>query len=166
MGSADSQPVRNMDKRTARREYRSQFENACDHYREVNAHLMTRGSSDPPADISKESKIRVYSRKRPIFKREIDDGEFDCVTCLDDGIIVVHDARMKNDMIHMMMKHNEFKFYHTFNENATNENVYDHSVSSIVKNAVLEQSHSTCMVYGQTGSGVWYGVVCSDFCTL
>ena len=136
-----------------RREYKTQFEAACNAYRKANAHRIGQQCSYEISNDKVERKIRVYSRKRPIFKREIDNGEFDCVTCLNGGAIVVHDARMRNDMIHQFMKHNEFKFFHTFSEVDSNETVYVEACSSIIRPAVLNNSHSTCMVYGQTGSG-------------
>lgn len=161
MGNSESQPVRNMDKRTARREYRAQFEAGCNAYREEHADELcdeTTDWSSEPIVVSGHSKrkIHVFARKRPIFQHEIDDGEFDCVTCLKGGITTVHDARMRNDMINQFMKHNEFKFHHSFSELDSNTTVYRGVASPLAQHAVLNGGHSTCMVYGQTGSGKTY----------
>jgi hypothetical protein len=48
--------------------------------------------------------VRVCVRKRPIFEHERRAGEFDVLTASEDGI-VVHDARMHPDMLHLHMHH-------------------------------------------------------------
>jgi hypothetical protein len=48
--------------------------------------------------------VKVCVRKRPIFEHERRAGEFDVLTASDEGI-VVHDARMHPDMLHLHMHH-------------------------------------------------------------
>eukprot|EP01032_Pedospumella_encystans_P030553 gene30553-34487_t len=151
MGNSESSnPIRNMDKRTARREYRADFIRAISDYRARNPpakHGIKRVSGD-----WFDGNIKVFVRKRPIFKHELDAYEFDVATCTAEDRIVIHDARMHNDMKRQIMNHHEFQFDRTFNENAKNDEVYNESAKSLV-NISCEGGYSTCLVYGQTGSG-------------
>jgi len=162
MGNNESNPVRNLDKRTARREYRNEFTAAITRYRHEiaidedvsrqrhgdNATATTRIDN---GSISDHNNIVVCVRKRPFFPREAQDGEFDVVSCKR-GLVVVHDARMHSDMKRMMLNNYHFSFDKVFDEKASSETVYDEAVSSLVRKAV-EGFYASVLVYGQTGSG-------------
>eukprot|EP01041_Mallomonas_annulata_P007601 gene7601-15574_t len=93
MGAAESNPVRNMDKRTSRREYRDSFAKGIDFFRKNDIRNFQSSTDDIIDDSSKrEGRLRVCIRKRPIFQHEINDGEFDVITCLNKSTVVVHDA--------------------------------------------------------------------------
>lgn len=95
MGSAESNPIRNMDKRTARREYKSDFCRAVGRYREVNKDgIQVTQNAIRSDDADGCAGIKVFVRKRPIFKKEIELDEFDVITCLGGNQVTVHDARM------------------------------------------------------------------------
>lgn len=168
MGNAESNPVRNMDKRTARREYRETFSNAIASYR---AKVAAMGHSEDacselngdarPAEDSNSNSVRVCVRKRPIFNYEIKDHEFDVITCVGQKTIVVHDARMHADMKRQYLHHYEFNFDNVFSEKASNEEVYAAAASPLVKYASLG-GFSTCLMYGQTGSGSKFVVALSN----
>ena len=99
MGAAESNPVRNLDKRTARRTYRDAFRGAVKRYRtsarvaEQWAYLGEEGEKEWD-----EGALKVCVRKRPIFKPEIQGKEFDVLTVTHNKLITVHDARMHADM--------------------------------------------------------------------
>lgn len=77
MGNAESNnPVRNLDKRTARREYREAFSAAIKAYRENYVNKKSPDGNEQWRD----GNIMVFVRKRPLFKHEIDSSEFDVVT--------------------------------------------------------------------------------------
>ena len=45
-------------------------------------------------------------------------GEFDVISCFpSENKIVIHDARMHNDMKRQLMHHHEFEFDHIFDAN-------------------------------------------------
>jgi kinesin family protein 2/24 len=140
-----------MDKRTARREYRTDFMRAISNYRQRNAASAKRKVATVSDDWS-DGNIKVFVRKRPIFKHELDAYEFDVATCTSDNTIVIHDARMHNDMKRQLMNHHEFQFDRTFGENVKNDEVYNCTAKSLV-NIACNGGYSTCLVYGQTGSG-------------
>eukprot|EP00927_Polykrikos_kofoidii_P025251 TRINITY_DN22722_c0_g1_i1.p1 TRINITY_DN22722_c0_g1~~TRINITY_DN22722_c0_g1_i1.p1 ORF type:complete len:787 (-),score=104.10 TRINITY_DN22722_c0_g1_i1:17-2377(-) len=152
MGNAEGAVVRNVDKRTSRREHRETFIAAVARFRA--------SPFAPPEDANKHApsryahSVRVCIRKRPIFPHETDQLEFDVVTCLSKRI-VIHDARMQADMIHMFMNHHDFTFDATFGDDADNDVVYQGTASESVKWAANGGS-STVMMYGQTGSGKTY----------
>jgi kinesin family protein 2/24 len=62
---------------------------------------------------------------------------------------------MKMDMRNRMMTHHEFNFDRVFDDDATNEQVYNETASKLV-DLVLTGSFTTCLMYGQTGSGKTY----------
>lgn len=99
-----------------------------------------------------DGKINVFIRKRPIFKKETNLGEFDVVTCNSLSSVTIHDARMHTDMKRQFINHHEFQFDRVFNENISNATVYNQSVAPLVRIASVG-GFATCLMYGQTGSG-------------
>lgn len=156
MGNSESSnPIRNMDKRTARREYKDDFEAAIARYRQKHGIVVNKKGKEVIENLD-ESKwergeIRVFVRKRPMFQHELDNSEFDVISCIKDKIIV-HDARMHIDMKKQMLNHHEFQFDYVFNERSTNQTVYQVSTKPLVEIA-CEGGFSTALMYGQTGSG-------------
>jgi kinesin family protein 2/24 len=153
MGNNESNPIRNMDKRTARREYRRDFMRAIADYRRhhINEEVQRKGSDYQPIVWGDTQSVRVCVRKRPIFSHEIKDSEFDVISVLEGRTAVVHDARMHIDMKGQFMNHHEFDFDDAFDENTNNMEVYDSAVSELVRHVTLEGGYGTCLVYGQTG---------------
>ena len=100
------------------------------------------------------SKISVIIRKRPLSKKEISNGEIDCISCINPKIIV-HECKMKIDGITKYLDDNEFYFDNTFGENETTEDLYKYSISPMI-NFILNKGIVTCFAYGQTGSGKTY----------
>ena len=103
---------------------------------------------------TENSKISVIIRKRPLSKKEISNGEIDCITCINPKIIV-HECKMKIDGITKFLEDNEFYFDNTFNENESTEDLYKYSISPMI-NFILNKGIVTCFAYGQTGSGKTY----------
>eukprot|EP00933_Yihiella_yeosuensis_P041076 TRINITY_DN35514_c0_g1_i1.p1 TRINITY_DN35514_c0_g1~~TRINITY_DN35514_c0_g1_i1.p1 ORF type:complete len:934 (+),score=210.71 TRINITY_DN35514_c0_g1_i1:61-2862(+) len=151
MGNAESQIVRNVDKRTSRREHRATFEAAAKRFRAA--------PFEAPAALSQQASasrcLQVCIRKRPMFKHEFEQSEFDVITALEPGRVVVHDARMHPDMVNMFMNHHDFSFDKAFHEGVNNAEVYAATTQDLVA-STLQGGNSTVMMYGQTGSGKTY----------
>ena len=126
MGAAESNPVRNLDKRTARRQYRAAFSSAVSRYRvDDEAHHNSSNHGEQPTVIDDNRPVQCFIRKRPIFQRELKAFEFDVVTCgANRRRCTIHDARMKADMRNRLMTHHEFTFDRVFDENTTNGPTY------------------------------------------
>ena len=158
MGNEQStNPIRNMDKRTARREYGESFKNAIQNYRQ---RILFNVDNQVEYDEEDEGEwevgaIRVCVRKRPIFKPELMNHEFDVITCVDGRGIVVHDARMGKDMKKMILNHHSFTFDRIFNEKCGNEEVYEQTVAPLTKISI-EGGFATCLMYGQSKSDYVY----------
>ena len=194
MGNDVSNPIRNIDKRTARREYRDDFIKAIDKFK--NKYILnnknTGNKSMPPHSSStsykatitntntrancnavtwQDGNIKVYIRKRPIFKHELTSYEFDVISCKESisrnqngsscsssdnssimESIIVHDCRMHADMKRQIINHHEFQFNKVFDEYTTNPDIYHHTTKSLVAIS-CDGGYSTCLVYGQTGDG-------------
>ena len=104
-----------------------------------------------PHTTSENSKIFVCVRKRPIFQKEIQNGEIDCITALNPKICV-YDCKMKIDGITKYIDVNDFYFDNVFNETEDTEVLYQCSIKPTIK-LLLQGGVVTCFAYGQTGSG-------------
>jgi len=172
MGNNASNPVRNMDKRTARRLHRGAFTQEIQNYRyEMMGEVGLEGDGDNDDDDAGRfreeavdggaampfgnSNIITCARKRPIFEPERKMGEFDVVTAVDGQNVTIHDARMHADMKNQIMNHHEFKYHRVFGEKDGNDEVYKHTVRPLIEYSI-GGGFSTAMVYGQTGSGKTY----------
>ena len=153
--------VRNVDKRTARREQAHHFVPAIRAFRaeawggeKEDEEVCERGAgADAPAA---RGGMQVCVRKRPVFPHELEQGEYDVVTCVGRGgaaQVIVHDARMHPDMRHMFINHHTFAFDVVFGEAASNRQVYAETAFPLVRRAVDDSVTATIMMYGQTGSG-------------
>ena len=112
-------------------------------------------SSEPDPHIGIDnSKIFVIVRKRPLSKKEINNGEIDCISCLNPKV-VVHECKIKIDGITKYLEDHEFYFDNTFNENENTESIYGYTIEPMI-NLVLKKGIVTCFAYGQTGSGKTY----------
>ena len=108
---------------------------------------------DPHTNID-NSKIFVIVRNRPLSKKEINNGEIDCISCLNPKV-VVHECKIKIDGITKYLEDHEFYFDNAFNENETTEEIYGYTIEPMI-NLVLKKGIVTCFAYGQTGSGKTY----------
>ena len=157
MGNESSSTLKNLDKRTARREYQESFVEAIEKYRKNYLQNKVQEEETAANSLSEafknwnDNSIRVFARKRPIFQHELDNGEYDVITACGKNI-VIHDARMHTDMKRQYINHHEFQFDYVFNESTTNQFVYETAAKPLVEIA-CEGSCSTAFMYGQTGSG-------------
>ena len=104
----------------------------------------------PPIDSS-DSKIFVVVRKRPIFQKEINNGEIDCISVINPRVYI-HECKIQIDGITKYLEDHEFYFDATFGENSKNYDIYNITLYPMI-NLVLNQGIVTCFAYGQTGSG-------------
>ena len=112
-------------------------------------------SSEPEPHTSiGNSKIFVIVRKRPLSKKEINNGEIDCISCLNPKV-VIHECKIKIDGITKYLEDHEFYFDNTFGENENTEEIYGYAIEPMI-NLVLKKGIVTCFAYGQTGSGKTY----------
>jgi hypothetical protein len=82
MGNSDS-VIRNLDKRTVRREYRETYITAIKSYRRKSRTSESSREVVKSPILTWEHNVRVAVRKRPIFQHEVDEHEFDVVTIPD-----------------------------------------------------------------------------------
>eukprot|EP01031_Cornospumella_fuschlensis_P032897 gene32897-39783_t len=152
MGNADSNPIRNMDKRTSRREYKEDFVRGINLYKQRLIPAKSKAMEIEEACEWQNGDLKVFMRKRPIFPHELAAGEFDVITCVGQREVVIHDARMHADMKRQMLNHHHFVYDRVFSESVDNAFVYKHAAQPLVQIA-CQGGYATAMVYGQTGSG-------------
>ena len=100
---------------------------------------------------SSDSKIFVVVRKRPIFQKEINNGEIDCISVINPRVYI-HECKIQIDGITKYLEDHEFYFDATFGENSKNYDIYNITLYPMI-DLVLNQGIVTCFAYGQTGSG-------------
>ena len=110
-----------------------------------------------PYKSSKDSKIFVCVRKRPIFQKELMDGEIDCISAINPKVYV-YECKIKIDGYNKYIDTNEFKFDNAFNENDSTMLLYNCTIQPSL-DILLNGGVVTCFAYGQTGSGKTYTMV-------
>jgi hypothetical protein len=163
MGNSESQPIRNVDKRTARRDNALQYNQAIWIYR---ADVL--GPLQPPdlaeAELARSAasgsaaSVRVCIRRRPIFSHEVKAGEFDVLSCNSGQSIIVHDCRLRPDCRNLIINHTTFRFDRVFDETISSDTVYAAEVAPLVRQAAETSTPGTVLMYGQTGSGKTFTV--------
>ena len=103
---------------------------------------------------SDDSKIFVVVRKRPIFQKELNSGEIDCVSVVNPKIYI-HECKVQIDGITKYLDDHEFYFDNAFGDKDQTSDVYKYTISPVI-NLILNQGIVTCFAYGQTGSGKTY----------
>lgn len=101
--------------------------------------------------VQDKSKINICVRKRPIFQKELEGGEIDCVSCTHPAIIV-HECKYKVDGVSRTIDNQGFEMDHTFGETESTESLYNCSIAPQLE-FLFEGGIVTCFAYGQTGSG-------------
>ena len=107
-----------------------------------------------PHSTSEGQKIYVCVRKRPIFDKEIQNGEIDCVSALNPKVCI-YDCKLKIDGYTKYIDTNDFYFDNVFNENEDTNLLFECSVKPSL-DILLKGGVVTCFAYGQTGSGKTY----------
>jgi len=142
-----------LDKRALRRRKKDDFRAAIQEWR-----------SQPSVSFAKTRRFNggchVSLRLRPIFDKEIQQGEFEVVTVREDsGEVVVHNCLFHADLVRMFVHNVGFSFPRVFGPMASNEDVYRDCGSTLVSHALGGQL-GTIFMFGQTGSGKTYTMNC------
>jgi kinesin family protein 2/24 len=112
-------------------------------------------TTDPePHSTSEGQKIYVCVRKRPIFDKEIQNGEIDCVTAINPKVCI-YDCKLRIDGYTKYIDTNNFYFDNVFNEHENTNLLFECSVKPSL-DILLKGGVVTCFAYGQTGSGKTY----------
>jgi len=103
-----------------------------------------------PADDT--DAFRVFARKRPLWEREDEAGEYDSVTTCG-GTVYVHDARLDREH-RTLVEHREFAVDGAFDEAAEDGAVYEGTAGPLVDDALQRGgARATVVFFGQTGTG-------------
>ena len=163
MGNAESQPVRNVDKRTARRDHAPKFISAISDYRyengllgeEADASESAAGGGGGSSGTGSATRLRVCVRWRPIFAHETQAGEFGVLSSSRNAL-TVHDCRIEADCRRLFISHHTFSFDRVFDGKTSSEAVYADAVAPLVRLAARGDAPACILMYGQTGSGKTY----------
>ena len=116
-------------------------------------------------ELFKSSGIHVCVRKRPLWQKEIDKGEFDCCTVggnlsllesTQQDTMWLHNPKLRLDCKHRYVDHSGFPFDAVFSEKDNNQKVYTTAVAPLVETALTPGGRATVIAFGQTGSGKTY----------
>ena len=117
------------------------------------------------AELFQSSGIHVCVRKRPLWQKEIDKGEFDCCTVGGSLSMLeskardtmwLHQPKLRLDCKHRYVDHSGFPFDAVFSEKDDNNKVYTTTVAPLVETALTPGGRATVIAFGQTGSGKTY----------
>lgn len=91
--------------------------------------------------------VKVVCRFRPLNEREKALGAVHCHQLLDDKTVQIRDRDQKDNKEPL-----KFTFDKVFDTQASQEQVYTYSASSII-DSIIEGFNGTIFAYGQTASG-------------
>ena len=96
-------------------------------------------------------KLCICVRKRPIFPKELLEGENDCLSVANPEVRVF-DCKLRVDGITKYIDTQTFNFDNAFNEFEDTEAIYESSVRPVMEE-IFQEGRVTLCAYGQTGSG-------------
>ena len=80
---------------------------------------------------SDDSKIFVVVRKRPIFQKELNNGEIDCVSVVNPKIYI-HECKVQIDGITKYLDDHEFYFDNAFGDKDQTSDVYKYTIAPVI----------------------------------
>jgi len=114
--------------------------------------LQHMSSSVGKESPTKESRIKVVVRKRPLNEKEIQSREYDLIEVHPGGeSLTIAEPKTRVDLSKFVYNH-EFTFDAVFDCDASNVDIYGECCRPLI-HKVFQGSKATCFAYGQTGSG-------------
>lgn len=104
-----------------------------------------------PHKSSRNLRLCVCVRKRPMFKKEEEAGDNDAVSCANPQI-KIFEQKLKVDGITKYVDEHVFAFDNTFNETESTEDVYQFALEPSL-DMIFNKGRVTIFAYGQTSSG-------------
>jgi len=121
----------------------------CAQRRTDPLHMTSSAGKEPP---TKESRIKVVVRKRPLNEKEIQSSEYDLIEVHPGGeSLTIAEPKTRVDLSKFVYNH-EFTFDAVFDCDASNVDIYSECCRPLI-HKVFQGSKATCFAYGQTGSG-------------
>ncbi len=99
-----------------------------------------------PHDTTKASKINICVRKRPVFPKELEKGDIDCLSC-SNPVILVHECKFKVDGVSKTVENHGFAMDNTFGEDETTRSLYENSIQPQI-DFLFDGGIVTCYAYG------------------
>jgi kinesin family protein 2/24 len=91
-------------------------------------------------------RICVCVKKRPIFQKELENSQVDCISNTN-PYIIVHECKYKVDGITKYIDNQDFHFDNTFGEVEETDEVYKYMVKPVL-DLVFETGTITIFAYG------------------
>lgn len=112
-----------------------------------------------PSALRSSRVVEVYVRKRPLFPHEeAKRNDFDVVSVLPRNShtsptqVILHNCLFQADLRTPVIHHLRFAFDHVFDDEVSDESVYNNAAMSLVESAKTGHAN-TILMFGQTGSG-------------
>ncbi len=108
--------------------------------------------------IKKNTNVIVSVRKRPLSSKEIEFNSFSTVRIIDRKVVILLDPyeyNGHNEIFKNRNKEQHYTFDYSFDEDATQQVIYEDSVSHLLEN-ILDGYNCTIFAYGATGAGKTY----------
>ncbi|ORZ19611.1 P-loop containing nucleoside triphosphate hydrolase protein, partial [Absidia repens] len=107
-----------------------------------------------PLSNELQQRIRVCVRKRPLSKKELDNGENDISQLIGAHTIQLNAPKSRVDLTRYTEQHS-FTFDEAFDSDSSNIQIYHRTARPLV-HYVFGGGRATCFAFGQTGSGKTY----------
>lgn len=105
---------------------------------------------------SRNTRIMVFVRLRPMMKKEKEAGSRSCVRIVNRRDVYLTEFALENDYLRLnRLRGRHFTFDASFPESATQHEVYSTTTSDLVE-AVLQGRNGSVFCYGATGAGKTY----------
>ena len=149
---------RNLDKRTVRLRYGEHYKADILQQRQQLPYLNN-GTNHNKRDGSlihdrSQNGVSIVVRKRPIFDYELDRGDYDVVSIDNTSqsshdVATVHSCIMHADMKTMLRKDCSFPITAAFDEQGSDDNIYQHVVKPLILDAACDCGVATILLFGQ-----------------
>lgn len=119
--------------------------------------ITTKDDDDFGQKYGKSNNIMVVVRQRPLNRKEKAINSRNVIRILEDKVVVLMNPSVAVDDYlrherNRRMKEKTYAFDYAFDENCTNQKVFDHTISLLMP-GVMNGFNATIFAYGATGSG-------------
>ena len=152
---ADENTRRMLDKNKARLLYANDFKYNIEQYlRQFSHSQLSEAMEFSTNEMDDEAcEVKVYVRKRPLFKYEKDAGEFDVIGPISSSVVTVNDCRMLADMKRMQIRPVMYPCSYVFGDECNDDTVFVQAVKPLIYSVINNGGNAAVLMFGQTGSG-------------
>ena len=154
MGASQGIPEKrhSLEKGELRRQLAASYAPALEGWREAELQSPA-GARAQPSAPSPGRGLLFAARKRPLFARELEGGDFDALSADGLGRLWAHQCELRMDFQHMYVDNRRFAFDFSFGAEESTDGVFERCVLPLLRRKTLRGGRAGVLLFGQTGSG-------------